>query len=601
MMFFITSPFFITNNIEYRYKGNTMGSFNSTCALTRNQIKPEEPVILFPIYCGINKNNNFPDLSNGWKFCLNESNEPMPLYGRYDDYGLFNLSELSNFASLGLSRIDVLEGNKSSTSQPNDFKGGKYTQQFLNFLKSNLLPTECGNNQYNDNEIKPEIFIQEVEQFFKVSNEQNNHFNNQKGDFKVHGNEIFRFEYFIIKHPENPSVTEIANLRFCAMSYLMIAKVLNLPVHNPDECEYDYHQIQLELERIDENGLSGFDRCIQYFINNVPVLKPALSSGEQEVFDLQKLLSKLDNNDVAKLFQEKTKESKTCSLTLLPINKGDTFYMIPIQYELKQYGDNPYVYPSYLNFYDPFMRLFYDDRFSLDTLVTKMIKCQLSENGSVQIDDDSIISKNPMLNIIKYHDYPYFMPAKSVSYRYEIRCGISQGVVYDCLLISESAIRLLINEFETVSKLDLGNDGKAVDYELMLQFPILKHIQSSKVTFNTIYQNLHWHLAILDGLQKSSKVTYSSYGYEVDSVTSKNRPTEIDIKYVLDCFKQQDNMDVVQKFLKLSVLLQTLFMAADSMMFTYLDMYGEARCSSNNSKINPNLEQFWLDLYSEVM
>lgn len=173
---------------------------------------------------------------------------------------------------------------------------------------------------------------------------------------------------------------------------------------------------------------------------------------------------------MAKLFQEKTNESRTCSLTLLPINKGDTFYMIPIQYELKQYGDNPYVYPSYLNFYDPFMRLFYDDRFSLDTLVTKMIKCQFSENGSVQIDDDSIISKNPMLNIIKYHDYPYFMPANN---GYQIRCGISQGVVYDCLLISESAIRLLMNEFETVSKLDLGNDGKAVDYNLISQYPIL--------------------------------------------------------------------------------------------------------------------------------
>lgn len=537
-----------------------MGSFNSTCALTRNPIQPEEPVILFPIYCRINKNNNFPDLSNGWKFCLNESNEPMPLYGRYDDYGLFSLSEIS----LGLSDMDVLEVNESS----NDFKGGKHTKQFLNFLKSNLLPTERGNNQYNDNEIKPEIFIHEVEQFFKVSNEQNNHFNNQKGDFKVHGQEIFRFEYLLIKHPENPNVAKIANLRFCAMSYLMIAKVLNLPVHNPDECEYDYHQIQLALEKIDDSyaGLSGFDRCIQYFINNVPVLKPALSSGEQAVFDLQKLLSNLDDNDVAKLFKEKTKESKTCSLTLLPINKGDTFYMIPIQYELKQYGDNPYVYPSYLNFYDPFMKLFYDDRFSLDTLVTKMIKCQLSENGSVQIDDDSIINQNPMLNIIKYHDYPYFMPANN---GYQIRCGISKGVVYDCLLISESAIRLLINEFETVSKLDLGNDGKAVDYNLISQYPILGYIHSSKVTFNTIYQNLHQHLAILDWLPKSSEVTYSSYGYEVDNVTSKNRPTEIDIKYVLDCFKQQDNMDVVQKFLKLSVLLQTLFMAADSMMYTY--------------------------------
>lgn len=531
-----------------------MGSFNSTCALTRNPIQPEEPVILFPIYCRINKNNNFPDLSNGWKFCLNESNEPMPLYGRYDDYGLFSLAEIS----LGLNEMNVSQVNGSS----NNFKGGTHTKQFLNFLKSNLLPTERGNNQYNDNEIKPEIFIHEVEQFFKVSNEQNNHFNNQKGDFKVHGQEIFRFEYLLIKHPENPSIAEIANLRFCAMSYPMIAKVLNLPEHNTDE--YNYHQIQLELEHVDDNGLSGFDKCVRYFINNVPILKPALSSGEQEIFDLQKLLSKLDNNDVVKLFQEKTKESKTCSLTLLPINKGDVFYMIPIQYELKQYGNNPYVYPSYLNFYNPFMKLFYDDRFSLDTLVTKMIKCQLSENGSVQIDDDSIISKNPMLNIIEYHDYPYFMLSKSVSDGYEIRCGISQGVVYDCLLISESAIRLLINEFETVSKLDLGNDGKAVDYNLISQYPILGYIQSSKVTLNTIYQKLHQHLAILDWFPNAGE----------DSTTSKtnqnsNKPTEIDIKYVLNCFKPQDNMDVVQKFLKLGILLYTLFMVADSMMYTY--------------------------------
>lgn len=559
-----------------------------TCNLTRNAIRNGEPVILFPIYCEINKNNNFPDLSNGWKFCLNESNEPMPLYGRYDDYGLFSLSEIS----LGLSEMNVSQINESL----NDFKGGKYTKQFLNFLKSNLLPTERGNNQYNDNEIKPEVFIYEVEQFvFKSksqsSNEQHHVFNKWQEDFKVHGQEIFRFDYLLIKHPENPSVAEIANLRFCAMSYPMIAKVLNLPEHNPDEYEYNYHQIQLELERIDENGLSGFDRCIQYFINNVPVLKPVLSSGEQEVFDLQKLLSKLDNNDVAKLFQEKTKESKTCSLTLLPINKGDTFYMIPIQYELKQYGDNPYVYPSYLNFYDPFMRLFYDDRFSLDTLLTKMIKCQLSENGLVKISDDSIISQNPMLNIIKYHDYPYFIPSNNDGY--QIRCGISKGKVYDCLLISEVAIQLLINEFKEVCQLNVVKNNEKIDYELMLQFPIFGHIQSSKVVYNTIYQKLHQHLAILDWLQKSSEAGEAS--------KSKPSVAEINIKYVLDCFKQQDNMDVVQNFLKLSVLLQTLFMAADSMMFTYLDMYGEARCSSNNSKINPNLEQFWLDLYSEVM
>lgn len=533
-----------------------MGSFNSTCALTRNPIKYGEPVILFPIYCGINKNNNFPDLSNGWKFCLNESNEPMSLYGHYDDYGLFSLAEIS----LGLNEMNVSQVNGSS----NNFKGGTHTKQFLKFLKSNLLPTERGNNQYNDNEIKPEIFIHEVEQFFKVSNKQNNHFNNQKGDFKVHGQEIFRFEYLLIKNPENTSVAKIANLRFCVMSYPMITKVLNLPEHDSDEYEYNYHQIQLELERIDENGLSGFDRCIQYFINNVPVLKPALSSGEQEVFDLQKLLSKLDNNDVAKLFQEKTKESKTCSLTLLPINKGDTFYIIPIQYELKQYGDNPYVYPSYLNFYDPFMRLFYDDRFSLDTLLTKMIKCQLSENGLVKISGDSIISQNQMLNIIKYHDYPYFIPSNNDGY--QIRCGISEGVVYDCLLISEYAMQLLINEFETLSQLDVVNDGKAVDYNLISQYPILGYIQSSKVTFNTIYQKLHKHLAILDWLPKASEDSTTS---KVNQNSSKPSVTKIDIKYVLDCFKPQDNIDVVQKFLKLGILLHMLFMAADSMMYTY--------------------------------
>lgn len=41
-----------------------MGSFNSTCALTRNPIEYDEPVMLFPIYCGINKNDNCPDLSD---------------------------------------------------------------------------------------------------------------------------------------------------------------------------------------------------------------------------------------------------------------------------------------------------------------------------------------------------------------------------------------------------------------------------------------------------------------------------------------------------------------------------------------------------------
>lgn len=589
-----------------------MGSFNSTCALTRNPIEAGEPVILFPIYCEINKetsqttqNNSyaFLNLAEGWKFCLNEFNQPMPLYGRYDDYGLFNLAEIS----FGLS--DGKSSNTDKHNQSNNFKGGKNTSHFLNFLKSNLLPTEHGTNQYNDNEINPEIFIKEVDQFFKSNNEQCHNFNNNKGDFKVHGNEIFRFEYLLIKHPKNPSVaaelTEIANLRFCAMSYPMIAKVLNLPEYNPDECcEYDYHQIQLSLEKIDDiyAGLSGFDKCVQYFIDNVPVLKPALSSGEQEVFNLQKLLSNLDNNDVAKLFQEKTKESKTCSLTLLPINKGDTFYIIPIQYELKQYGNNPYVYPSYLNFSDPFMRLFYDDRFSLDSFLTKMIKCQLSENGSIQIDDDSIIGKNPMLNIIKYHDYPYFMPSKSASDGYEIRCGISKGIVYDCLLISEHAMQLLMNEFETLSQLDVVKHNERIDYELMLKFPILGHITSSKVFYNTIYQNLHQHLSILDCFSEAKTNVVSDLCSEANqNSNSKPSVAEIDIKYILDCFKQQNNMDVAQKFMKFGILLHTLFTLADSMMFTYLDMLrceAERSCNSDsNNKINPNLEQFWLDLY----
>ena len=313
-----------------------MGSFNSTCALTRNPIQSQEPVILFPIYCRINKNNNFPILSEGWKLCLNQSNEPMPLYGHYDDCGLFSLASLS---ALGLSDVSKSQINIDlvSLNQSNDFKGGKYTRDFLDFLKSNLLRTERGNNQYNDNEIRPVIFIQEVEQFFKSSNEQSDAFNKSQGNFKVHGSEIFRFEYLLIDHPENPSKdeTEVANLRFCAMSYNVIAKVLNLPEHNPDECKYDYNQIQQKLECIDDNGLSGFDKCIQYFLDHVLVLKPALSSSEP-VLDFQSLLLKLDKSELHNSF--KNKESKFCSLTLLPINQGDTFYMIPIQYQLKQYG-----------------------------------------------------------------------------------------------------------------------------------------------------------------------------------------------------------------------------------------------------------------------
>ena len=223
-----------------------------------------------------------------------------------------------------------------------------------------------------------------------------------------------------------------------------------------------------------------------------------------------------------------------------------------------------------------------------------MIKCKLSDNGSIQISDDNIISQNPMLNIIKYHEYPYFMPSKSASDGYEIRCGISKGVVYDCLLISEHAIQLLINEFKEVSQLDVVKNNEKIDYELMLQFPILGHITSSKFAYNTIYQKLHQHLAILDWFGKAKTNQKTLFNDE---------ESEINIQYILDCFKPQDNMNGVDKFLKIGILLHTLFTIADSMMFTYLDMYDEVRrsCNSNNSKINPNLEQFWLDLYGEVM
>lgn len=132
-----------------------------------------------------------------------------------------------------------------------------------------------------------------------------------------------------------------------------------------------------------------------------------------------------------------------------------------------------------------------------------MIKCQLSDNGLVKISNDNIISQNPMLNIIKYHDYPYFMPSNNDGY--QIRCGISNGIVYDCLLISEHAIKLLINEFKEVSQLDAVKNNENIDYELMLQFPILQHIQSSKLTYNTIYKILHQHLSILNWFEKNSQ------------------------------------------------------------------------------------------------
>ena len=126
----------------------------------------------------------------------------------------------------------------------------------------------------------------------------------------------------------------------------------------------------------------------------------------------------------------------------------------------------------------------------------------------------------------------------------------------------------MVNEFETVSKLDLGNDGKAVNYDLISQYPILGHIQSSKVTLNTIYQKLHKQLSILDWLPKASENKCEAN----QQIVCDEDKSEINIQYVLDCFKQNDNMNAVDKFFKIAILLNTLFTIADSMMFTYLDM-----------------------------
>lgn len=150
---------------------------------------------------------------------------------------------------------------------------------------------------------------------------------------------------------------------------------------------------------------------------------------------------------------------------------------------------------------------------------------------------------------------------------YQIRCGISKGVVYDCLLISEHAIQLLINEFKEVGQLEALKNNEKIDYELMLKFPILQHIQSSKLAYNTIYKILHQNLSILNWFEKNSQ----------------NKLNEIDIKHILDCFNQQEinDVDVTYNFLKIGILMHTLFIIANSKMFTYLDMCGSINIAKN--------------------
>ena len=166
----------------------------------------------------------------------------MPLYGHYDDYGLFYLDNYD-------------DSNKTN------FKGGKHTTDFLAFLKDNLLETKAGKNPFRNLGLNPHIFLQEVADFFKTKEI---NYSKPNVDFKVDGQSIFRFEYLLIKSPDNPNQT--ANLRFAIMSYPMISQILNWNVEVDD---LEFLNIQSEKE---------FDTCVQYFMDNVPFLKPTISS-----------------------------------------------------------------------------------------------------------------------------------------------------------------------------------------------------------------------------------------------------------------------------------------------------------------------------------
>ena len=70
----------------------------------------------------------------------------------------------------------------------------------------------------------------------------------------------------LIKSPDNPN--QMANLRFAVMSYPMILQVLNWNVEVDD------------LEFVNIRSEKQFDACVQYFMDNVPFLKPTMSSNE---------------------------------------------------------------------------------------------------------------------------------------------------------------------------------------------------------------------------------------------------------------------------------------------------------------------------------
>lgn len=397
-----------------------------TCNLTRNAIRNDEPVIIFPIY----QNINFPqpDFNSGWKFCLH-NDKPMPLYGHYDDYGLFYLDNYN-------------DSNKT------DFKGGKHTTDFLTFLKANLLETKAGKNPCHHLGLNPHVFLQEVEDFFKTKKI---NYSKPNVDFKVDGQSIFQFEYLLIKSPDNSN--QMANLRFAIMSYPMISQILNW---NVEVDNLEFLNIQSEKE---------FDTCVQYFMDNVPFLKPTMSSmnsADQEEFHQvfeSHWLNEQSKLYLSKLFKQQTEESKFCSLTLLPINKGDTCYILPIQYKSTQYGFNPIVMPNFLDYKDLELDYviypgYYYREMNVDDDVfkaaTSIIKCQFMGNDLIKCDMDLEI-------VNKHQGYKFFSKVNNAdetsSNHYQLRTIVNKKVIYqnifelyiyDYILVSEAAMQVLM-------------------------------------------------------------------------------------------------------------------------------------------------------------
>ena len=407
-----------------------------TCNLTRNAIRNGEPVIIFPIYQNID--SPVPDFNSGWKFCLHNG-KPMPLYGHYDDYGLFYLDNYDD-------------------STDTDFKGGKHTPDFLAFLKAKLRDTHAGGNLV----LNYYVFLKEVEDFFKTKEI---NYSKPNVKFKVDGQSIFQFEYLLIKSPDNKN--RMANLRFAVMSYPMISQILNW---NVEVDNLNLINIQSEKE---------FDTCVQYFIDNVPFLKPTMSSmnsADQEefhqVFENQWLNEK-SKMDLSKLFKKQTEESKFCSLTLLPINKGDTCYILPIRYKATHYGSNPIVMPNFLDDQDLGLDYviypeYYQHKVNKNDVLkaaTSIIKCKLLGKDLIECDMDlEIVNKHQgfeffsQVNNVDKNSFNHYKMQTTMDYE-----NILELYVYDYILISETAMQALMkHDFLNELRYDVNSLSKAV-------------------------------------------------------------------------------------------------------------------------------------------